>query len=104
MFIAKNETSSKLSNYEIANLRGRAGRLLKDFISRTYILDELSFQENATKQLELFKDASKELEVGYGKKYQAHKEKIKKTLKIMSAAQQIIKIILFSQPICDKQF
>jgi len=80
LFIAKNETSSKLSNYEIANLRGRAGRLLKDFIGRTYILDELSFQENATKQLELFKDASKELEVGYGKKYQAHKEKIKKDL------------------------
>jgi superfamily II DNA/RNA helicase len=77
LFIAKKETSSKLSNYEIANLRGRAGRLLKDFIGRTYILDELSFKESDTKQLELFKDASKELQVGYGKKYQAHKEKIK---------------------------
>ncbi|MFA6151849.1 MAG: DEAD/DEAH box helicase [Chitinophagaceae bacterium] len=80
LFIAKKETSSKLSNYEIANLRGRAGRLLKDFIGRTYILDELSFKESETNQLELFKDSSKELHVGYGKKYQAHKEKINKDL------------------------
>jgi hypothetical protein len=80
LFIAKKETSSKLSNYEIANLRGRAGRLLKDFIGRTYILDELSFKENDMKQLELFKDSSKELQVGYGKKYQAHKDKIDKDL------------------------
>lgn len=80
LFIARKETSSKLSNYEIANLRGRAGRLLKDFIGRTYILDELSFKENETKQLELFKDSSKELQVGYGKKYQLHKDKINKDL------------------------
>lgn len=80
LFIAKKETSSKLSNYEIANLRGRAGRLLKDFIGRTYILDELSFKESETNQLELFKDSSKELQVGYGKKYQTHKEKINKDL------------------------
>lgn len=80
LFIAKKETSAKLSNYEIANLRGRAGRLLKDFVGRTYILDELSFQEPSSKQLELFKDTSKELLVGYGKKYQEHKENIKKDL------------------------
>jgi hypothetical protein len=43
-------------------------------------LDELSFKENETNQLELFKDSSKELQVGYGKKYQAHKEKINKDL------------------------
>lgn len=80
LFIAKKENSSKLSNYEIANLRGRAGRLLKDFIGRTFILDELSFQETSTKQLDLFKDASKELQVGYGKKYHEHKENIKKDI------------------------
>ncbi|OJU54400.1 MAG: hypothetical protein BGN96_13235 [Bacteroidales bacterium 45-6] len=80
LFIAKKETSSKLSNYEIANLRGRAGRLLKDFIGRTYILDELSFKESETTQLELFKDSSKELQVGYGKKYHTHKENINKDL------------------------
>ncbi len=80
LFTKKRVDSVKLSNYEIANLRGRAGRLLKDFIGRTYILDELSFQENPTKQLELFKDTTKELEVGYGKKYNAHKNDIKNDL------------------------
>ncbi len=80
LFTRRRVDSSKLSNYEIANLRGRAGRLLKDFIGRTYILDELSFKENDSNQLELFKDSSKELQVGYGKKYQAHKEKINKDL------------------------
>lgn len=80
LFIAKKETSSKLSNYEIANLRGRAGRLLKDFIGRTYILDELSFKESETTQLELFKDSSKELQVGYGKKYQTYKQNINNDL------------------------
>ncbi|WP_298139775.1 DEAD/DEAH box helicase [Flavobacterium sp.] len=77
LFIARTENSSKLSNYEIANLRGRAGRLLKDFIGRTFILDELSFKEKEANQLELFKDTAKELQVGYGKKYNAHKDKIK---------------------------
>jgi replicative superfamily II helicase len=33
-----------LTKYEIANLSGRAGRLLKDFIGRTFILDEDSFK------------------------------------------------------------
>ncbi|MFN8291369.1 MAG: DEAD/DEAH box helicase [Chitinophagaceae bacterium] len=80
LFIARTENSAKLSNYEIANLRGRAGRLLKDFIGRTYILDELSFKEKEASQLELFKDTAKELQVGYGKKYHAHKDKIKKDL------------------------
>lgn len=80
LFTSKKENSSKLSNYEIANLRGRAGRLLKDFIGRTYILDELSFKESETEQLELFKDSSKELQVGYGTKYHTHKEKISNDL------------------------
>jgi hypothetical protein len=80
LFVVKRESSAKLSNYEIANLRGRAGRLLKDFVGRTYILDELSFKEKEANQLDLFKDSAKELQVGYGKKYQAHKEKIKKDI------------------------
>jgi hypothetical protein len=80
LFTKKRTDSAKLSNYEIANLRGRAGRLLKDFIGRTYILDELSFQETPTKQLELFKDTAKELEVGYGKKYYSHKDDIQKDI------------------------
>jgi hypothetical protein len=81
LFIRKIESSTRLSNYEIANLRGRAGRLLKDFIGRTFILDELSFKEKESNQLELFKDSSKELQAGYGKKYREHKENIKKDIR-----------------------
>lgn len=80
LFIRRIESSVKLSNYEIANLRGRAGRLLKDFIGRTYILDELSFKEKESNQLELFKDSAKELQAGYGKKYRENKENIKRDL------------------------
>ena len=76
LFIRKKANSVKLTNYEIANLRGRAGRLLKDFIGRTFILDELSFKEKESSQLELFKDSSKELQVGYGKRYAENKHKI----------------------------
>lgn len=76
LFINKNENRSKLSNYEIANLRGRAGRLLKDFIGRTYMLDELSFRESDEIQLELFKNSSKELRVGYGDKYEVYRNDI----------------------------
>lgn len=77
LFTKKTETSVKLTNYEIANLRGRAGRLLKDFVGRTYILDELSFKEREAQQLDLFQGESKELNVGYGQTFNAHKESIK---------------------------
>lgn len=80
LYVANRGASIKLTNYEIANLRGRAGRLLKDFVGRTYILDELSFKESETKQLELFKDSSKELKVGYGRQYENYKEKINRDL------------------------
>ncbi|MBI1224106.1 MAG: DEAD/DEAH box helicase [Bacteroidetes bacterium] len=76
LFIRDIEGSVKLSNYELANLRGRAGRLLKDFIGRTYMLDESSFIDEEGKQLELFKDESKELSVGYSAKYKENREKI----------------------------
>ena len=38
LYLKKTDTAAELSNYEMANLRGRAGRLLKDFIGRTYVL------------------------------------------------------------------
>lgn len=50
----------RLSSYEIANLRGRAGRLLRDFVGRTFILDGTSFEE-AEEQLSLFQPSSKKL-------------------------------------------
>ena len=45
LYLKKTDSSVELSNYEMANLRGRAGRLLKDFIGRTYVLDESSFSD-----------------------------------------------------------
>lgn len=62
---ARNGIIPSLTNYEISNLRGRAGRLLKDFIGRTFVLDENSFDEEESKQL--FKDENKSLTSGYGK-------------------------------------
>ncbi len=53
--------STKLSGYEFANLRGRAGRLLKDFIGRAFVLDEKSFYQNQIEEQLLFDDETKEL-------------------------------------------
>lgn len=40
MHVRKRSGSTELTNYEMANLRGRAGRLMKAFIGRTFVLDE----------------------------------------------------------------
>lgn len=65
----------ELTNYEISNLRGRAGRLLKDIIGRTYVLDENAFKKEAT-QHTLFQDENKPLKSGYGNIFEKHKQKI----------------------------
>jgi hypothetical protein len=69
----------KLTNYEFANLRGRAGRLLKDFIGRTFVLQENTF-ESDDKQTELFAETEKTLKSGYKKKFQKYKEEISQDL------------------------
>jgi hypothetical protein len=71
----RNGVKPKLTDYEIANLRGRAGRLLKDFIGRTFVLEEDSF-ERTDQQIELFPEAEKELRSGYGEKYNAFRSEI----------------------------
>ncbi len=38
--------SKKLTSYEFTNLRGRAGRMMVDFIGRTFVLDEEYFQDD----------------------------------------------------------
>lgn len=53
-----------LSPYEFANLRGRAGRLMKDFVGRTLVLDEDSFVASE-EQGELFPEAEKSISPGY---------------------------------------
>ena len=70
----------KLSDYEIANLRGRAGRLLKDFIGRTFVLEEDAF-ERSDRQVELFPDTEKKLKSGYGAKYKDYEKEIEGALK-----------------------
>lgn len=81
LYIRQKHNSAKLTNYEVSNLRGRAGRLLKDFVGRTYILDENGFNQSDTKQLELFKDNSKEIKVGYGSKFDQYKDSIIQDIK-----------------------
>lgn len=66
----------KLTNYEISNLRGRAGRLLKDFVGRTFVLDENAFDNQTEKQGDLFKDENKDLQSGYGKIFTNNKSGI----------------------------
>jgi len=45
-------SAPKLSEYDLSNLRGRAGRLFKDFVGRSYLLNEDDFQEDG--ELDLF--------------------------------------------------
>ena len=81
LYIKKQADSEELSSYEMANLRGRAGRLLKDFIGRTYVLDESGFDGlDEYDQLELFDDVSVELPAGYGEKYEEYKSEINDVL------------------------
>jgi hypothetical protein len=65
----------KLTNYEIANLRGRAGRLLKDFIGRTFILDENAFVEE-NDDAPLFNEAEKKLHASYNDKFIKYNDEI----------------------------
>lgn len=78
LYISKKENSVELSSYEMANLRGRAGRLLKDFIGRTYVLDENEFLKNSEeyKQESLFENTYKELDSSYEGAYKVHEKEI----------------------------
>lgn len=77
LYLKKNDAAAELSNYEMANLRGRAGRLLKDFIGRTYVLDESAFSDtDGYEQMDLFEDTTKELPSGYEEKFEEYKEEI----------------------------
>lgn len=69
--------NAELSSYELANLRGRAGRLLKDFVGRTFVLDEeefLSLEEYG--QEELFEDSFKSLSPTYEDVFTMHRDAI----------------------------
>ncbi|MBT3068553.1 DEAD/DEAH box helicase [Rhodoferax sp. U11-2br] len=64
-----------LSNYEIANLRGRAGRLLRDFVGRTFILDGTSFEEVEV-QSSLFKPEDIKIDGSYAKVFEENRGEI----------------------------
>ena len=81
LYVRKLKNSSELSSYEMANLRGRAGRLLKDFIGRTYVLDESSFKDiDGYNQTDLFKDVSTDIPSGYGEKYEEYMDDISRVI------------------------
>lgn len=62
-----------LTPYEFTNLRGRAGRLMKDFVGRTIIIDETYFDEMAIQMLE---PPQKEISAGFGKRFSEDQEAI----------------------------
>lgn len=77
LYIKKNGQDTELTNYEMANLRGRAGRLLKDFVGRTFVLDENSFGETeGYEQEELFDNPEKELPTGFEEQYENYSTEI----------------------------
>ncbi len=77
LYIKKSSNSAELSSYEMANLRGRAGRLLKDFVGRTFVLDESGFDGlDEYDQMDLFEDTTLEIPTGYGEKYEEFKDAI----------------------------
>lgn len=80
LFVTKRFGVPKLTNYEIANLRGRAGRLLKDLLGRTFVLDENAFETDSEAQSELFEEATKEIRPGYGDIYVENQKEIEEGL------------------------
>lgn len=81
LYLIRKSTSAELSSYEMANLRGRAGRLLKDFVGRTFVLDETSFDifDNC-QQVSLFEDTTKELPSGYEDRFEKYYENIEQVI------------------------
>lgn len=75
----ENGIMPKLTNYEISNLRGRAGRLLKDFIGRTFVLDQNAF-ENKAETITLFQDEEKSLKTGYSNIFEKYNKQINSSL------------------------
>jgi hypothetical protein len=73
-YLSRRNKKQKLTPYEFANLRGRAGRLMQDFIGRAIALDEKGFEEN---QIELFEYNEKEVtSAGYEKRFRDYRDQI----------------------------
>jgi DEAD/DEAH box helicase len=73
LFVQQKEGSAVLSGYEFANLRGRAGRLMKEFIGKAIVLDETAFPETDEY---LGSDAHKEIKAGYWEQFRDHRNEV----------------------------
>ncbi|UOE58280.1 DEAD/DEAH box helicase [Priestia filamentosa] len=69
----RNHDNARLTGYEFANLRGRSGRLMKDIVGRTIVLDESTFTDA---QINLFEHEEKEINTGYGDRFEENREDI----------------------------
>jgi len=68
----------QLTGYEFTNLKGRAGRLMQDFVGRALVIDEkLCAEANIDLQIA----EQKSLSMGYGERYQNEKDKIDSILR-----------------------
>lgn len=77
LYTRHHQDEAELTSYEMANLRGRAGRLLKDFVGRTIVLDESEFEETeGYDQQTLFDDVEKEVSSGYRERFEEYKDEI----------------------------
>ena len=97
LYINKGKSDAMLSSYEMANLRGRAGRLLKDFIGRSFVLDENDFLKSSDeyKQETLFEDSYKELSSSYSSIYNQHSEEIGSAVSNKTPVSQLPKSYAF---------
>jgi hypothetical protein len=72
LFIREKASSAKLTNYEFANLRGRAGRLMQDFVGRAIVLDEEPFEAAQI----TFDLPDKEVRPGYGERFENNRSDV----------------------------
>lgn len=93
LYVKSGEGVSELSSYEMANLRGRAGRLLKDFIGRSFVLDENEFLKASDEytQETLFEDTYKELDSSYSSTYDQHANEINSAVENKTPSTQLPK-------------
>ena len=81
LYTRNRQDGAELTSYEMANLRGRAGRLLKDFVGRTLVLDESEFEEtDGYDQQALFDDIEKDVYSGYGDCFENNRDAIVSTI------------------------
>jgi hypothetical protein len=72
--LAKTEN---LTGYEFTNLKGRAGRLMKDLVGRAIIIDE---EECNNADIGITNAEERNLKLGYGERFQQHSDNIQQTL------------------------